>query len=224
MTVTLNDLYEDPDHYLHSFDGEYAVFVPMDRDAYARSIFLDRRIQPADSGAIRAPIEPLLRGWPPVRTARWIFHVAHCGSTLLANAMERLGDHIVLREPAALRQVAVSRAHHHAVLAPRRRDQRPRQLDGAERVVAHGREVLRQPGEHALAVVADGRDVPVRGLEARHPAAVGRHQPLHPEADAEHRAGRVEQHRRPDREVARHGRVAGPRGQHDVGVAQHVRR
>ncbi|WP_120716175.1 hypothetical protein [Tsuneonella amylolytica] len=110
MTVTLNDLYDNPDHYLHSFDGEYAVFVPMDRDAYARSIFLDRRIQLARPGAIRAPIEPLLRGRPPMHGGRWIFHVAHCGSTLLANALEQLGDFTVLREPAALRQVAVSRA------------------------------------------------------------------------------------------------------------------
>lgn len=35
----------------------------------------------------------------------WIFHVAHCGSTLLARALEELTGALVLKEPAALRQL-----------------------------------------------------------------------------------------------------------------------
>ena len=44
MSLTLADLFASPDHYLHSIDGDAAVFVPMDRAAYGRSIFLDGRI------------------------------------------------------------------------------------------------------------------------------------------------------------------------------------
>ncbi len=95
-----------PDHYLHSFEGADAVIVPMDRAAYARSIFLDARISPAAEGAALVPAAQLAEAVPPLRTAAWIFHVAHCGSTLLARAVEAMSSGLVLREPMALRQLA----------------------------------------------------------------------------------------------------------------------
>lgn len=95
-----------PDHYLHSFEGRDAVIVPMDRAAYARSIFLDARIAPAAEGAALVPAAALAEAAPPPRTTAWIFHVAHCGSTLLARALEDMSTGLVLREPMALRQLA----------------------------------------------------------------------------------------------------------------------
>lgn len=106
MTLTLADLYASPDHYLHSFDGDAAVFVPMDRAAYYRSIFLDARISPADEGALRVPVEALIGSIPAPATTAWIMHVAHCGSTLLARALDQSDASLVLREPQALRQLA----------------------------------------------------------------------------------------------------------------------
>lgn len=106
MTLTLEQLLGSPDHYLHSFDGAEAVFVPMDRAAYRRSIFLDQRISPAGGGALRVPqgaLGPALAAQP----TGWIFHIAHCGSTLLARALDELGEDIVLREPLTLRQLAL---------------------------------------------------------------------------------------------------------------------
>ncbi|MDE2619530.1 MAG: hypothetical protein KGL54_05150 [Sphingomonadales bacterium] len=99
-----------PDHYLHSFEDGAALFVPMDRAAYRRSIFLDGRISPAGDGVLRLPVTTLetLPGTPAAALPTgWIFHVAHCGSTLLARALEALaGDSaLVLREPLALRQL-----------------------------------------------------------------------------------------------------------------------
>jgi hypothetical protein len=38
----------------------------------------------------------------------WIFHVAHCGSTLLARALDKPTANLVLREPKALRQLALN--------------------------------------------------------------------------------------------------------------------
>ncbi len=107
MSTSLDQLLASPDAYFHSFDGGEAVFVPMDRAAYARSVFLDRRIRPAGEGLWRVPLAQLAGRVPPAQTIRWIFHMAHCGSTLLANALEALTDDIVLREPFALRQLGL---------------------------------------------------------------------------------------------------------------------
>lgn len=109
MALTVADLYQSPDHYLHSFDGDAAVFVPMDRMAYHRSIFLDGRISPARPAGMRLAARQIIGAAParPLRTG-WIFHVAHCGSTLLARALDRIEGGLVLREPLALRQAAVT--------------------------------------------------------------------------------------------------------------------
>jgi hypothetical protein len=108
MALTLADLLTSPDHYLHALDGEDAVFVPMDRPAYHRSIFLDGRISAAATGSMRLPLAALSGHVPqPARTG-WIFHVAHCGSTLLARALDVPEQNLILREPLALRQVALA--------------------------------------------------------------------------------------------------------------------
>lgn len=108
MSLTLDDLFASPDHYLHSFEDGAAVFVPMDREAYHRSIFLDGRISPAANRNMKVPADALVE---PVRRPEptgWIFHFAHCGSTLLARALDRPSTNLVLREPLALRQLAFS--------------------------------------------------------------------------------------------------------------------
>jgi len=108
MALTLDDLFASPDHYLHSFEGDAAVFVSMDRAAYQRSIFLDGRISPAPGGAMRVPVAMLAGRAPPPAATAWIFHVAHCGSTLLARALDKVSANLVLREPLALRQLALA--------------------------------------------------------------------------------------------------------------------
>ncbi len=100
--------FESPDVYLHSFEGGEAILVPMDRAAYRRSIFLDARISPAREGHERMRPVQLARQAPPPLPVTWIFHIAHCGSTLLARALEALDGTLVLREPLALRQLALA--------------------------------------------------------------------------------------------------------------------
>lgn len=107
MTQSFEAQVGSPDHYLHSFEGGEAVFVPMDRAAFRRSIFLDRRISPAQAGSYRVPAASLMETAPPPQPCDWIFHIAHCGSTLLARALDELGSKLVLREPFALRQLAL---------------------------------------------------------------------------------------------------------------------
>jgi len=101
-------LFVSPDHYLQSFDGPDAVFVPMDRAAYHRSIFLDRRISPAPGMAGKLPIAALSGAAGPALPTAWIFHIAYCGSTLLARALDDPAASLVLREPQTLRQTAIA--------------------------------------------------------------------------------------------------------------------
>ncbi|WP_066807411.1 hypothetical protein [Sphingomonas asaccharolytica] len=107
MPPTIDDLFATPDHYLHSFDGDAAIFMPMDRAAYHRSIFLDQRISPAAARTIAFPVQTLLQHPSPAASTAWIFHMAHCGSTLLARALDNPTASLVLREPFALRQLGL---------------------------------------------------------------------------------------------------------------------
>jgi len=110
MGLTRDDLFASPDHYLHSFEGNDAIFVPMNRDSYRRSIFLDGRITPAGEGSMRIPgLEADAKTRRRAATG-WIFHIAHCGSTLLARALDHHDTNLVLREPLALRQTAIAHA------------------------------------------------------------------------------------------------------------------
>ena len=106
MNLPPDHPFASPDNYLHSFDGNSAIFVPMDRAAYHRSIFLDRRISPAINRPSRVDLGQLTASVPQPLQINWIFHVAHCGSTLLARALDQLETNLVLREPLALRQLA----------------------------------------------------------------------------------------------------------------------
>jgi hypothetical protein len=106
MMPELKDLLTSPDQYLHSFQVDAAMLMPMSRDAYHRSIFLDGRISPAANRPARVPVQRLTGAVPSPLPLGWIFHVAHCGSTLLARALDQLHTNLVLREPLALRQLA----------------------------------------------------------------------------------------------------------------------
>ena len=114
MQLKIGDLFASPDHYLHAFEGDHAVFLDMDRAAYQRSIFVDGRIQPASKRMLRVPVAPLIALSEQRRTEApdpgWIFHVAHCGSTLLARALDRPGLSLSIREPTPLRQLGVEAA------------------------------------------------------------------------------------------------------------------
>lgn len=107
MPLTVEDLFATPDHYLHSFDGDAAIIVPMDRAAYHRSIFLDQRISPVTAQTVALPVSTLVQHPSAAAPTAWIFHMAHCGSTLLARALDDPAASLVLREPFALRQIGL---------------------------------------------------------------------------------------------------------------------
>jgi hypothetical protein len=112
--LDLQRLFNDPDQYLYRSEGEDAIFASMDRDAYHRSIFTDHRLSPRNNVLEKAPLTSLYEaqtkaGAKP-RDVGYIFHIAHCGSTLLARALDIKDANLVCREPVALRQLGVMAA------------------------------------------------------------------------------------------------------------------
>ncbi len=83
--------------------------VKMDRQGYREASFLDDRM-------LQQPREADVVPWQSVRSAaaaearrdaRWIFHIGHVGSTLLARLLGELDGVLAVREPRFLRDVAL---------------------------------------------------------------------------------------------------------------------
>jgi len=109
MPQALDRFFDTPELHFLAFNHDDALFVHMDRASYHRSIFLDHRISSLDVEPMRTAVAPLIaaaRDREIVRTG-WIFHVAHCGSTLLARILDSPRTGLVLREPLPLRQLGV---------------------------------------------------------------------------------------------------------------------
>lgn len=111
MRTDVSTIFEDPRLMFFGLEEEFACFVPMTRESYARSIFFDRRLRPATQQIFRVAVDPLLEhlaqtGFTPPRI-RFIHHFAHSGSTLLARALDHPGN-LGIREPLHLRQLGVA--------------------------------------------------------------------------------------------------------------------
>lgn len=83
--------------------------VAMDAEAYRRESFLDDRMlqKPHFAGVVPwASVAGALPG-DARSDARWIFHIGHVGSTLVARLLGELDNVLALREPRILRDVAM---------------------------------------------------------------------------------------------------------------------
>jgi len=112
MSRDIDLLFATPDHHFLSFDGDMAIFLPMDRLAYHRSAFLDGRAAALPGTPLRMSLDPLLDKAREHQSPRigWIFHIARCGSTLLSRLIDGDDGNLVLREPPPLRQVGLEAA------------------------------------------------------------------------------------------------------------------
>ncbi|MFZ5619135.1 MAG: hypothetical protein ACOZAA_17620 [Pseudomonadota bacterium] len=111
MTHPLIDgLGVSPDIFLHNFDvaGERALLIRLPAEQRRKASFLDDRIfAPGVEGGWAAWSEvgpAAMRA--PASKARFIFHIGHCGSTLLSRLIEEASGVRSLREPACLRTLA----------------------------------------------------------------------------------------------------------------------
>ena len=108
---TLQDVFTDPDLFFWQLVESKAYFVKMSRQNFHQSIFSDNRISAAAEQSIPTDIDALLAAFQqlPYTAPRlsYIFHVAHCGSTLLARALDMPERNLVYREPFVLRQLGI---------------------------------------------------------------------------------------------------------------------
>lgn len=111
-----------PDYYLWKLEGSEAHFRQMNRDRYQESIFTDARIMTSGPGVFKVDIDKLINisQQLPLKPQKlsYIFHVAHCGSTLLSQALDVKEKNIVYREPLSLRQHALNLAVDDQIQSP----------------------------------------------------------------------------------------------------------
>jgi hypothetical protein len=83
--------------------------VRMDREAYRNASFLDDRImqQPQDAHVVPWRDVRSALALDARRDARWIFHIGHVGSTLVARLLGELDGVLSVREPRFLRDIAL---------------------------------------------------------------------------------------------------------------------
>lgn len=83
--------------------------VEMDRETYRAASFLDDRLLQGGNRAAVVPwreVEAAVAGMTR-RDARWIFHIGHVGSTLVARLLGEIAGVLSVREPRILRDVAL---------------------------------------------------------------------------------------------------------------------
>jgi hypothetical protein len=83
--------------------------VQMDRESYRNASFLDDRMLAGEHFAGIVPWASIAEAIPEHarRDARWIFHIGHVGSTLVARLFGEIDGVLSVREPRFLRDVAM---------------------------------------------------------------------------------------------------------------------
>lgn len=111
----LNRLARDPNVLIHQIDAgqDRAAVVALSAEQIRAAAFLDQRaITPQTQGALFAwdDIVNAMRDAPD-NAPVMIFHIGHCGSTLISKLIEAAGGPRALREPLPLRTFAMMEAN-----------------------------------------------------------------------------------------------------------------
>jgi len=111
----LERLVDTPELFLRDIDPvrRSAVLATMAEDSYRASSFLDNRIQRAGDRELAIPLDTLRKlvsdQGSPHREIDYIFHLGHCGSSLLSRLLGELPGFLALREPPLL--MGLARSH-----------------------------------------------------------------------------------------------------------------
>jgi hypothetical protein len=83
--------------------------IEMDRESYRAASFLDDRMLQQSVNASIVPWSAVESALPANarRDARWIFHIGHVGSTLIARLLGEISDVLSVREPRFLRDMTI---------------------------------------------------------------------------------------------------------------------
>ncbi len=106
----IDGLGASPDVFIHNFDvaGDRALIIRLSAEQRRKASFLDDRVLgPGVEGgwAPWSDVEPAAQRAAPSK-ANFIFHIGHCGSTLISRLVEEASGVRSLREPGALRTLA----------------------------------------------------------------------------------------------------------------------
>ncbi|MDE2235377.1 MAG: hypothetical protein KGL13_00865 [Gammaproteobacteria bacterium] len=102
----------NPDFLLQNLDfrERRGLVVKISESAYRQTAFLDERVLRADTQGAWFPLADLLQAATGTQIARpphYIFHVGHCGSTLVSRLLGELPSVFSLREPIILLALAI---------------------------------------------------------------------------------------------------------------------
>ena len=105
----------DPGWHLHRWDRERgrALLVRVDEALLERASFLDQRIESEVSAGFWFPLDTVAAALRNVTPASGepalMFHIGHCGSTLLSRVLSTPPKVLPVREPLPLRQLATDK-------------------------------------------------------------------------------------------------------------------
>jgi len=108
LRTQLQALARGPELFLRDIDPgrNAAILSPMSEDSYRRSSFLGSRLTRDGERDFVVPVDALIQilseTGRPEGHINYIFHVGHCGSTLLSRLLGELDEFHALREPAVL--------------------------------------------------------------------------------------------------------------------------
>ncbi len=109
----LQGLRNNPDFLLQNFDlaNRRALVVRVNETVYREASFLDDRLFNPQTEGFWLPLESVFQETNQLTPAKpsCIFHVGHCGSTLISRLLAELPGCLPLREPMSLLTLAVAR-------------------------------------------------------------------------------------------------------------------
>jgi hypothetical protein len=158
--VALDELIGDPFWFPENFDpGQNRfTFVRTDRATLASQPFLDHRWNRAALARAYGPLDAVAARLPPLETPaklHFIWHTSFCCSTLIAEALDRAGSNLSLREPVIL--VTLADAKRDALTG--RRAMPPRLIELAFQLLARpeqeGAHIIIKPSNFANILLQD---------------------------------------------------------------------
>jgi hypothetical protein len=110
--ANLSELATSPEWHLYDCDAGRLEFqlIRLEEDDYRRATFLDVRLGSLLDGVTSERVNRISRVFPKKvggeNPAAYIFHIGHCGSTLLSRALSETPAVLPLREPRTLKFLA----------------------------------------------------------------------------------------------------------------------
>ena len=143
-----------------------ARLIEMSPEAYRAASFLDDRMLQGPVNARLLPFAEVADAMPSdARSdARWLFHIGHVGSTLIARLLGELDGVLSVREPRILRDVAAKPAEQRGAVMPAIRRLLSRTFSAQDTALVKATSFVSEiaaelvaPGERALFLTVDPR-------------------------------------------------------------------